>query len=86
MQRDLEFFIKSTNVPSPYIVKWKVRNVGNTAKFKNQERGQLISSTYGKHLTSVLKERSSFEGDHWVECYIIKDGICVAREKVRVTI
>lgn len=86
IQRDLEFFIKNTNVEPPYIVKWKVKNVGYKAKQTNQERGQLISSTYGKHETSVLKERSNFEGDHWVECYIIKDRICLARAKVKVTI
>jgi len=86
VQRDLEFFIKRTNIEPPYLVKWKVRNVGDVARLKNDERGQLISSTYGKHETSVLKERSSFEGEHWVECYLIKDGICVARDKVEVTI
>lgn len=86
IQRDLEFFIKKINVKAPYTVKWKVKNVGYKAKQTNQERGQLISSTYGKHETSILKERSNFEGAHWVECYIIKDGVCVARDKVKVTI
>src|SRR5690606_9045475 len=37
VQRDLEFFIKKTSVEPPYIVKWKVKNVGYKAKQTNQE-------------------------------------------------
>ncbi|MBR0340863.1 MAG: hypothetical protein IJH64_01160 [Oscillospiraceae bacterium] len=31
-------------------------------------------------------ERTDFYGPHYVECYIIKNGICVARAKVDVPI
>ena len=31
-------------------------------------------------------EPISFDGPHFVECYIIKDGVCVARDRVDVPI
>ena len=82
--RKLEFFIKSTDLEPPYQVKWKVKNIGNQAI--NRERGQLLDSTSGKHLTSIRVENSNFDGEHWVECYLIKNGICVARDRVKVPI
>ena len=36
--------------------------------------------------TSKLIENTNFAGEHWVECYIIKNGICVARDNVSVPI
>jgi hypothetical protein len=34
----------------------------------------------------IEKENSNFEGAHFVECYIIKDGFCVARDRIDVPI
>ena len=56
------------------------------ARTKNEERGKLQYSTFGKHQTSKLIENTNFAGEHWVECYIIKNGICVARDNVSVPI
>ena len=86
ISRNLEFHIKNTDVEPPYQVKWKVRNIGSAAVAKNQERGRLQDSTFGKHKDSRLQEKSSFCGEHWVECYIIKNGICIARDHVSVHI
>lgn len=84
INRKLEFFIKSTDLEPPYQVKWKVKNVGSNAI--SRERGQLLDSTSGKHITSIRVENSNFDGEHWVECYLIKNGICVARDRVKVPI
>ena len=86
ISRNLEFHIKNTDVEPPYQVKWKVRNIGSAAVAKNQERGRLQDSTFGKHKDSRLQEKSSFCGEHWVEFYIIKNGICIARDHVSVHI
>ena len=67
ISRNLEFHIKNTDVEPPYQVKWKVRNIGSAAVAKNQERGRLQDSTFGKHKDSRLQEKSSFCGEHWVE-------------------
>lgn len=69
-----------TNCPWPYKVFWKVRNVGVEAEKRNMLRGQI----YEKGKTIV--EHSNFFGKHYIECYIIKDGICVARDRVDIPI
>lgn len=64
--RNLEFYIESTNVPKPYKIYWKVRNMGEEAYKRNQIRGQIVKGEDTK------KEKSSFNGPHYVECYLIK--------------
>ena len=58
---------------------WKVRNVGYEAIRRNCIRGQI------KKGIDYLNESTNFYGPHYVECYIIKDGICVARDKISVS-
>ncbi len=79
-KKSLHFFIKSTNVRPPYEIYWKVRNVGKTAIKKKMIRGQIIEGT------ECREEHTSFNGPHYVECYIIKDDICVARDRLYVPI
>lgn len=55
---------------------WKVRNVGEVAE-RRGIRGQLFEDE-GK-LERV--ETTDFPGPHFVECYVIKDGVCVARDR-----
>ncbi len=79
--KSLEFFIANNNVPPPYQIWWKVRNIGSVAERKNQIHGQIIKSNRDKQ-----REHTNFDGPHYVECYIIKDGICVARNRIDVPI
>lgn len=60
---------------------WKVRNIGEVAERKNMIRGQ-INRTDDKH----QKESTSFEGPHFVECYIVKNNVCVAKARIDVLI
>lgn len=78
----LKFVIVKCNVPEPFQVKWKVRNVGKEAIRRNQIRGEILKDE-GKHQRI---ESSDFHGPHFVECYIIKNDICVARSKIDVPI
>ena len=80
--KDLDFTIIKCDVPEPYDVKWKVLNRGDEAERRNNIRGQIISSSR----PSVRHERTSFRGEHAVECYIVKDGIVVARDAIDVPI
>ena len=82
LNRKLRFHVVSCNVPKPYGVLWKVRNVGVLAESKNQIRGDIVSDR--GHLEKI--ETTSFQGPHFVECYIVKDGYCVARDRVDVPI
>lgn len=81
-RRDLEFSIARCNVPTPNEVKWKVRNRGTEAVRRNQVRGQIIPPNKG----TALCEHSRFRGDHFVECYVVKEGIVVARDRIEVPI
>ncbi|MEU7982924.1 nucleotidyltransferase [Micromonospora sp. NPDC049081] len=80
--KGLEFTIIECSVPEPYDVKWKVLNRGDEAERRNNIRGQIISSSR----PGVRHERTSFRGEHVVECYIVKDGIVVARDVIDVPI
>ncbi len=80
--RSVNFYVIDCNVPEPYSIIWKVRNVGPLAESKNRIRGQLESDKGRRE----KYESTSFGGPHYVECYVIKDEICVARDKVDVLI
>lgn len=79
--KSLTFQIEYCDVPTPYSIYWKVRNVGAVAESKDMIRGQIIKTDSRTH-----GERTSFQGPHFVECYIIKDNVCVARDRIDVPI
>lgn len=73
------FFVAETTVPKPFEVYWQVVNTGEDATRLSGLRGGIFhSQTAGKGGLNQ-KEYSSYRGLHWVECFIVKDGICVAR-------
>lgn len=61
-----------TNCPSYDKVLWKVLNVGIEAQQRNDIRGQI------KDRGKEISENSNFFGSHYIECYLIKNGVCVA--------
>lgn len=69
-----------TNCPSYDKVLWKVLNVGEEAERRNDIRGQIQNR--GKEIT----ENSRFFGPHYIECYLIKNEVCVAIGHVNVPI
>lgn len=79
--KSLDFYITSTNCPEPYSIYWKVRNVGDIAEQRDRIRGE-IRKTDSIH----QKEHTDFQGEHYVECYLIKNNICVARDRIDVPI
>lgn len=73
------YFVASTNVPKPFDVYWQVVNTGDEAARAGSLRGGIFhSQTAGKGGLNQ-KEYSSYSGLHWVECFIVKNGVCVAR-------
>jgi len=82
IHKKLRFFIDSTDVEGNFDVIWKVKNEGAIAKARNNFRGQLLDDT-GSH---SRVENSNFAGPHFVECYVIKNGICIARDRIDVPI
>lgn len=72
--------VESTSVPYPYRVLWKVKNVGPESQRRNDVRGQIYDRGFS------ITEHTKFYGNHYIECYIIKDEYCVARKKIIIPI
>jgi hypothetical protein len=66
-------FKAKTNVPWPYDVHWQVVNTGEEASQRGQLRGTIFSGGCERD------ERTEYSGFHWIECFILKDGVLVAR-------
>lgn len=81
-RKTLKFKITRNDVPKPYTVKWKVLNIGQEAEKRDCIRG-YITADQGHE---TIQESTSFKGDHVVECYILKDGVVVARSETNVPI
>lgn len=71
-------FEAKTDISWPYKVYWQVVNTGYDAEHANNLRGEFNYGTFEKG-RSVRTERTLYKGMHWIECFIIKDGNCVAR-------
>lgn len=80
--RSLKFHVTSCTVPEPYEVRWKVKNTGAEARRKGALRGRI----YRDEGHSERKESTMYWGNHYVECYVIKDGVCVAADHISVPI
>lgn len=72
---DLKFVVK-TNTRGDYQVFWQVVNTGQHAESVRGRRGEVFKSRYSN---PVHWEYSLYTGKHWIECFIVKDGVCVAR-------
>ncbi|GKX30969.1 hypothetical protein SH1V18_34490 [Vallitalea longa] len=75
--KESRVFIKETSVTGDYKCFWKVRNIGVVAENKTNIFGQtdIKKSAYSK------KEETSFNGPHYVECYIVKNNMLLTELK-----
>ena len=73
---DLKFVVK-TNTRGAYQVFWQVVNTGQHAESVEDGRGNIFPSNNSN--PAVHWEKSLYTGKHSIECFIVKDGICVAR-------
>ncbi|MVN91481.1 nucleotidyltransferase [Mucilaginibacter sp. HME9299] len=78
--RWITFTVTNVNIPQPYAIYWKTLNRGEHAIASNCIRGQINEGGV------THQEPTSFKGNHFVECYIVKDGICVAKDRQSVII
>ncbi|PYB86079.1 nucleotidyltransferase [Pseudomonas koreensis] len=81
-RKNLKFHITNNGVPAPYEIKWKVLNIGEQAEKRDCIRGQIFADAGYE----TVKESTTFKGDHAVECYILKNGVVVARDLALVPI
>lgn len=75
--RTIDFSIQHCTVPEPYDVYWKVRNTGHEALSADQLRGQIVRDGGSRSQW----EKTSYIGRHYVEVYLVKDEVCVARDR-----
>jgi hypothetical protein len=71
VDRKIKFLI-SGNAPVVDIFKWKVKNDSSC----EQPRGEITD-----HGTKNEIEDTKYSGNHYVECYAIKNNICVAKAR-----
>lgn len=81
-KKDLRFEVKEISVAEPYNIYWKVLNRGEVAKRKNNIRGQIVEDAGMRQKI----ESTNFRGDHIVECYCVKEGVVVAKDRIHVPI
>lgn len=85
IKKHLEFYIdfmdSEIKKEAPYDIYWKVKNEGQEAIKRDCIRGQIKRTN-----TKSINESSDFIGEHYVECYIVKDGICIAKDHIDVPI
>lgn len=73
------YFTGTTNTPRPFDVFWQVVNTGYEAESKGGLRGNIFQSkTFGIGGLRQ-KENSEYTGTHWIQGFIVKNGICVAK-------
>lgn len=80
--KKLTFSVTETDIPGQYGLFWKVLNRGQEAIERDCIRGQIVADDGHKRKV----ERTTFKGDHVVECYAIVDGIVVATDRIHVPI
>lgn len=76
---NIDFSIVGAAAFSPNCkIYWQVVNTGEEAREKNCLRGQFEQSNiynYGRH------ECTAYTGTHWVQAFVVNDGICIAKSK-----
>ncbi len=79
--RQVKFQIRN-DVEKDYTL-WKVQNdkQSNEVIDANCTRGEITRGS-----TAHNPESTAYSGTHYVECYAIKDNVCIARSKVNVVI
>lgn len=65
------------DAPDADVYKWKVKNDDNSP----QPRGEISD-----HGTLNDPEHTKYNGEHYVECFAIRGGVCVARSRQNVTL
>lgn len=79
--RTIDFRLEDLAVERPFDVYWKVRNFGDEVADASEMRGQILKGG------ETHFESTKWRGSHFVEVYVVKDGVCIAsdRQKVIVT-
>lgn len=82
----LKYEIVVDNAPKDYQIKWQVVNTGPHAWLEeNGPRGKKFFNAHKPGNTElntdqhINYETTRYKGKHWIECFVIYDGVLVAR-------
>lgn len=67
-----------TSAKRPYTVMWQITNTGEEATKANCLRGDFYPSDEG---TNGRRESTSYTGNHSVQCFVIKNRVCIAKSR-----
>ena len=70
-------FTCKTDVNPPFEVYWQIVNTGEAARRARDLRGRFEKSTRDSSSLKTNQE-AKYPGTHSIECFVIKDGYCVA--------
>lgn len=68
-----------TNVSGPFDLFWQVVNTGEEARTVGGLRGEILPGSVTGKDAMTRKESTLYKGMHWVRCFVVKNGWCVAR-------
>lgn len=74
-------FCANTDAPSPFSVHWQVVNTGSEAAVSGGLRGRIFQANSAGRGGLVQREETSYRGMHWIECFVVHRGECVARSR-----
>lgn len=82
--RTLRFHLR-TDAPEPYEVLWKVRNRGpDAAMIPGELRGEIRQG--GNISRNVHEESTKYRGSHYIEAYVVRNGVVIASDHHEVKI
>jgi hypothetical protein len=77
---DLMFYADGSAIPGAFDVYWQVVNTGReAASIEGGLRGQIKHSGSAGRGGLTQKEATAYTGSHWIECFIVQNGRCIAR-------
>ena len=71
-------FSAATDTAPPYEVFWQVVNTGEEARQANGLRGGFDRGRVDRGRLQ-RKESTLYEGFHSIECFVVKNGLCVGQ-------
>lgn len=71
-------FTAHGDVPKGSKYYWQVVNTGSEATARGQLRGDIFEVRLEKG-RAMQEEGTSYTGTHWIECFVVKDGVCIGR-------
>lgn len=73
----IRFSVDTSHIPKPHSIIWQPVNSGREAELAGVMRGELINDAGDNSREECL----AYSGTHYMKCYVIKDGKCVARDR-----